>query len=293
VKRRIVVLALNPSIDAEWRVDDVRWEEKNDVLADRRWPGGKGVNVARWLRRSGEDPLLILPLGGVSGREVSAGLKRERISARVIPIQDDTRTNVIVTTRRCRQLRFNPRGPALSAAEWHAVFSAVLLALPRARCLVLSGSLPRGVPRDAYARIIREANACGVPALLDCDGAALVAGLRARPFLAKPNEHELLAWAQVSNSGREVQSAARAMSARIGSWVFVTRGPGTAFLVNDVLNRQLKKTPRRVKPRNTVGAGDALLAAVARQVARGAAPAAWLRAGLAAGSAATRLTPGV
>ena len=45
-----LILALNPSVDAEWRVDRIRGEEKNNVLSERRWPGGKGVNVARWLR---------------------------------------------------------------------------------------------------------------------------------------------------------------------------------------------------------------------------------------------------
>ena len=48
----ILVLALNPSIDAEWRVDDVLWEEKNNVSSERCWAGGKGINVARWLKQS-------------------------------------------------------------------------------------------------------------------------------------------------------------------------------------------------------------------------------------------------
>ena len=64
--KRPVVLALNPSVDVEWQVDHVRWEEKNNVLRERRWAGGKGVNVARWLRYLGAKPELILPLGGDS-----------------------------------------------------------------------------------------------------------------------------------------------------------------------------------------------------------------------------------
>ena len=55
-----LILALNPCIDAEWRVDDVLWEEKNNVQSERRWAGGKGVNVVRWLKHLGGKPLLLL-----------------------------------------------------------------------------------------------------------------------------------------------------------------------------------------------------------------------------------------
>ena len=57
-----LIVALNPSIDLEWRVDQVRWEEKNTIESERRWAGGKGVNVARWLRHLGGKPRLLLPL---------------------------------------------------------------------------------------------------------------------------------------------------------------------------------------------------------------------------------------
>ena len=48
-----LVVSLNPAVDVEWRVETVRWEEKNQVLTERRWPGGKGINVARWLAHQG------------------------------------------------------------------------------------------------------------------------------------------------------------------------------------------------------------------------------------------------
>src|SRR6266511_279269 len=82
---RPLVLALNPSVDVEWRVAQVRWEEKNEILSERRWPGGKGVNVARWLKHLGARPQLLIPLGGQTGRELAAGLHRARISTCVLP----------------------------------------------------------------------------------------------------------------------------------------------------------------------------------------------------------------
>jgi 1-phosphofructokinase family hexose kinase len=301
-----VVVALNPSIDAEWRVDRVLWEEKNNILAERRWAGGKGVNVARWLKHLGAKPRLILPLGGASGSELAAQLKRERLSARIIPLREATRVNVIVTTRTQGQLRFNPAGPTLSRREWQTTLDGVRRALRQAGCLVLSGSLPRGVPVDAYAQLIRLAQAGNVPAFLDCDGRALAAAVRARPFLVKPNEHELLEWfrsagrrpgpvgqaSRLSSETQKIHTAALALSRQTCGWVFVSRGAKPALLVNACAQQCLTARPPAVKPRHTIGAGDSLLAAVVLQVLRGASPEQWLQAGLATGSAATQVEAG-
>lgn len=126
-----LVLALNPSIDAEWQVDDVLWEEKNNVLSERRWPGGKGINVARWLKHLGERPHLLLPLGGAAGRELAAGLRAEKIPATIIHLEQPTRVNVIVTSSRGGQIRFNPLGPRVSPASWNEISKSVERILTR------------------------------------------------------------------------------------------------------------------------------------------------------------------
>jgi len=107
-------VALNPSIDYEWKVDDVQWEEKNIVQSERRWAGGKGVNVARWLQHLEGESRLLLPLGGETGRELAGFLRQEKLAAEIIPLRQPTRVNVIVTTAARGQLRFNPKGPELS-----------------------------------------------------------------------------------------------------------------------------------------------------------------------------------
>jgi len=304
--KRPVVVALNPSIDAEWRVDGVRWEEKNNVLSERRWAGGKGVNVARWLKHLGEDPQLILPLGGASGRELATLLRAEKIAATIIRLgqfpssegagvgssDHSTRVNVIVSTKAQGQLRFNPLGPLLSKREWQRTLASVRAALRKASCLILSGSLPRGVPVNAYAQIIRLARAAKVPTLLDCDGPALAAAVPAKPFLVKPNDHELAQWSAATSRSVGLRPGALAMSKVTGGWVLVSRGAKPALLVNVTQSIELTATPPKVKPHNTVGAGDSLLAAVAQQIIRHAAPKTWLRAGLATGSTATQLDAG-
>ena len=288
-----LILALNPSIDAEWRVSEVQWEEKNNVLSERRWAGGKGINVARWLKHLGGKPQLLLPLGGPTGDELAGYLRREKIPTRIIPLREATRVNAIITTDEGRQMRFNPAGPRLSIGESHNIFQQVETLLRKAKLLILSGSLPRGLAADTYQRLILLGRKHGVRTLLDCEGPALAAAVKALPFLVKPNEHELAAWWGKSlRTEPQVRRAAAALSEATGGWVLVSRGSDRSLLIN-VRETFLKfAAPRRVNPRNTVGAGDALLAAVAHKIQQDAPPPEWLKEGLATGTAATQLLPG-
>ncbi len=289
----LAVLALNPSIDAEWIVARVRPEEKNEVCSERRWPGGKGVNVARWLRRFGRRARLWVPLGGLTGRELARQLRREGLPARVFPVSQPTRVNVIVTPDEGPQLRFNPLWHRWPRGEWLRVAAALRARLPRLRWLVLSGSLPRGIPRRAYATLIRDAARAGVASVLDCDGPALAAAVPARPWLVKPNETELAEWSgEALSSDAAVVRAARALAASTEGWVLVSRGERGGLLVHAAEGVSLSARAPRVRVRNTVGAGDALLAAVVDRVVAGAPPAQWLAWGLAAGSAAAACAPG-
>jgi fructose-1-phosphate kinase PfkB-like protein len=320
-----LVLALNPSIDAEWRVDDVLWEEKNNVQSERRWAGGKGINVARWLKHLGGRPQLILPLGGETGAELAVCLREEKIPTHIVRLRGPTRVNVIVTTNAGRQMRFNPLGPKLSRRNWGEILGSVERNLRQLRTnpcaqaksthpssghplpigwgggrgegisglLILSGSLPRGVPVTAYAQLIRLARRFGVRTLLDCDGPPFAAAITARPFLVKPNEHELAQWwRKPLRSEGETVSAARALSEQTREWVLVSRGAKRILLVNHADGFQFAVLPSRVKPRNTVGAGDALLAAVAHQIQLGHEPEQWLCQAVMTGTVATQCAPG-
>lgn len=196
-------------------------------------------------------------------------------------------------------MRFNPSRPKLSQSEWQATPTSVEQRLcasalgPRRSAetspnpnqsrltsdalfaglhlLVLSGSLPRDVPVTVYAQLIRLARRFGVRTLLDCDGSALAAAVKARPSLVKPNEHELAQWAgNRFGSEADVVRAASALSSRTGEWVLVSRGAKRALLVNSNEKFVAFEKPPLSKPRNTVGAGDAMLAAVANHASSGA-----------------------
>ena len=291
----MLVLALNPSIDCEWQVDKVRWEEKNTVASERRWAGGKGVNVARWLKHLGENPQLLLPLGGATGKELALCLRQEELAAKIVPLREPTRVNIIVTTSARRQMRFNPKGPELSAREWQAILDTVKRQLSWSTfgLLALSGGLPRGLASDAYAEMLAIAHRQGTRCFLDCDGAPLASAVKARPFLVKPNVHELAEWSgQSLMSLSKIVAAAQTLSKITRGWVLVSRGQHGALLINARAQFQLACSATKVNPLNTVGAGDAMLAAIIHQVQRGSPPEEWLRWGIAVGTAATQTAAG-
>lgn len=286
---RILVLALNPAVDVEWTVSGVGWDEKNTIEAERRWAGGKGVNVARWLRAAGVSAELLVPMGGSSGRELGRHLRAEGLPFRPFRLSQETRIDYIVTTPTGRQLRFNPRGPVIRPEEQRALFERIERRFPRRGIVVLSGSLPRGLPATVYGELAGRARERGGMALVDSDGPVFAAAVKARPFLLKPNEHELRQWAG-GRVGTEsaLRGAAAELSAATGGWVLLTRGPRPAWLIHHDVDRWWTAAPPPVRIQNSVGAGDAVLASVAAQIAQGNGPAEWLRWGMAAGAVAAQ-----
>jgi 1-phosphofructokinase family hexose kinase len=293
VTRKTLVLALHPALDVEWLLDEVRPWEKNEVHSERRWPGGKGVNVARWLRWLGGDPTLFIPLGGLTGQELLAGLRGEKLRSIVFPLREPSRINVIVTPKRGPQLRLNQLWPRFSAMEQRSVVATAKTHVARAPLTLLSGALPRTLPRDTYARLVRHARVNGRRVILDCDGEPFARALPERPFLVKPNQFELGQWhGRPLRTEAAVRRAALNLSGITSGWVLVSRGGDGALLVKAEPRVVLSARAPKVALRNTVGAGDAMLAAVAHQITIGAAPEEWLHHGVATGTAATQIAPG-
>ncbi len=288
-----LVLSLNPAIDLEWQVREVRWEEKNTIESERRWAGGKGVNVARWLRFLGGHPRLLMPAGGSSGRELVTRIRAEGLPVHIVPIQEATREDIIVTTVETKQLRFNPRGPLVSTAEWRNIDKVLDQELRKSSQIIISGSMPRGAEPTLYARIVKRACQSGVRVLLDCDGPAFAAAVKERPFLVKPNQHELEQWCERSlRTDKALKTAAMELSRQTGGWVLVSRGPKPACLVHNDLDTFIQAPPPPLKIQTTVGAGDALLAGVASRLEQDAPPETWLKWGVTAGVAATQCQAG-
>ena len=264
----IVTVTLNPALDVTYRVDRLRTGGTNRVSAVAERAGGKGVNVARVLAGRRRSVLVTGLLGaGATGEALRADLDRAGLPHRLTAVRGATRRTVAVVADDDGVTGLWEPGPVVGAVEWQR-FAEVDFpaALAGAAVVVLSGSLPPGVPVDAYAVLLRQAAAVGVPGVLDADGEALRAGLAGRPALVKPNAEEA-----ARASGLPEAAGPRAAAERLrelgAEAAVVTAGPDGMFGSADGLSWHTP-APRRVRG-NPTGAGDAATAALALALADG------------------------
>ncbi|MBP0455206.1 1-phosphofructokinase family hexose kinase [Kitasatospora sp. RG8] len=279
----ILTVTLNTALDVTYRLPEVRRHGSNRVREVTRQAGGKGVNVARVLAALGQEAVVTGLAGGATGRAVRADLAAAGLHDELVEVAGETRCTVAVAEDTDTTVYLEP-GPVVSAAEWQHFLAHYERLLPGAAVAVLSGSLPRGLPDDAYLLLVERAGAHGVPALLDADGPALLHGLPAGPAVVKPNIDELAAATGVQDplEGAELLRAAGAGA------VVASLGPDG--LLACTADGRWRARPPGPLPGNPTGAGDSAVAALALGLATGTAWPDRLRQAVAL-SAATVLAP--
>ena len=287
----IATLTLNPTLDVSFSVDEVFHTRKMRGRDERHAPGGGGINVARVFVRLGGNARCHYLSGGSTGVALDGLLDLHQLVRRKVPIRGETRvsTTVFEAASRC-EYRFVTDGPEVSADEWQQC----LTELAEADCdyIVTSGSLPRGVPDDFYARVARQARARGVRVVLDSSGAGLAGGLAGgNVFLVKPSIGELrgLTGRELASDEEIAESAQAIVSRGEAEHVAVTMGRDGALLANAAGTLRLPAIEADVA--SAVGAGDSFVAAMVHALASGRDPEDAFRYGIAGGTAAI-LTPG-
>lgn len=296
----IVTVTPNPSIDrtvtlatpltrgAVQRVDSVTNE-----------PGGKGVNVARALTLAGVDAVALLP--AAEHDPLITALHTASVPFRCVPVTAAVRTNLAITEPDGTTTKINERGATMDAATLDKLTHSVVNAAEHTAWLVLSGSLPPGVPDSWYAEVVALLAPYRCKVAVDTSEgplAALAAAFdRAAPDLIKPNAEELAGLVGASAEALEaaaavgnpepVVAAARLLIDRGVGTVLATLGAAGAVLVDDT--GAWMATPPPIVPRSTVGAGDSSLAGYVRADVGGAEPPRRLRMAVAYGSAAASL----
>jgi len=255
----IVVVCLNPALDVTHQLDAVRWGGVNRPRAVHARPGGKGLNVARTLYALGADVLVLGLAGGIIGAGVEAALRGLGVPAAFTLLTGETRRTFSVVDD-SRVTAFHEPGPEVGAAEFDEFRVSYEKALAGAQAVVLSGSLPPGLPAGTYATLIQAAR---VPVVLDTHGEALRRGAAAGPAVVKPNRAELEALTGRSlTTAEEVTAAAGEL--RGARAVVITLGPeGLLAATGDGCWRA--RVPAAVAG-NATGAGDAVAAALAHGI---------------------------
>lgn len=282
----ILTVTLNPALDLATSVAKVTPTHKLRCAPAQRFPGGGGINVARVLHRLGADCTALALAGGAVGQQLRGLIEREGVPLHVLPIAGETRENFsVLETSSGNEFRFVLPGPQIQAQEWQACLNFIDSLLEPPRYLVLSGSLPPGVPEDAYAQLAQVAKRRGVRVVLDSSGAALAAGLRQGVFLVKPSLRELceLAGRALDSQAQWQEAAQQIVRSGGAQMVALSLGAQGAMLVSD--QGTWRADALTLPVLSATGAGDAFLAGMLWAHACGQASDEALRYGVAAGSA--------
>ena len=268
----ILTVTMNPSIDTRYSVDHLIIDDVNRVTPQKT-AGGKGLNVSRVLVQLGDDVMATGLLGGHSGAYLASLMDADGIPNRFTPIAGESRT-CIALLHDGNQTELLESGPVVSAEELEAFMANFAELVAGASCVTLSGSLPKGVPADTYARLVALAAQAGVPVLLDTSGAALDAALDAevKPTLVKPNLTEINGLLGTSFTPDDLPAlqetlAADARFAGI-DWVVVSMGAAGSVAFHK--GRVLRARAPRIECVNATGSGDSTIAGFAHAIAAGA-----------------------
>lgn len=269
----IRTVSLNPAVDKTVTVARFGLGTVNRVTAVRLDAGGKGLNVARVVHALGEPVVAVAAVAGTAGRFLAQRLSDEGVVCAFVEGEGETRTNLkIVDPVLGTHTDVNEPGTPLSADGLEAVERLAFDALGPGDWLVLTGSLPPGAPVDLYGRWTTEAHRRGARVVVDADGEAFAQGVAAGPDLVKPNRAEAERWAGRPLGDDEALEGVVADLRGAGAQaVALTLGAEGAWFVSPA--GLWKARGPRVDVKSTVGAGDALVAALTVALSQGREPA--------------------
>ncbi|MBC7693058.1 MAG: 1-phosphofructokinase family hexose kinase [Methylotenera sp.] len=283
---KVITLTPNPALDLSGHVKGLVPNEKNYVFAERRDPGGNGINAARIATRltSGEsgsrkiDVIATGWLGGAAGQEVKRLLDREKVGNSFLPISGETRTNVTVSNEATdQQTRLTFPGPTISRKEQQSLFRS-LKRIQGEGLYVIGGSLPPGCPKTIHLEIAKIAARKGFGVIADVPAVILKpllskqkvtrrhpSGLGSKHtselFMIKPNLAELEEWSgRKLGSQKAVIEAGIQLARKVCLVVVSLAEKGALLIYGDQV--WMAHAPK-VKAKGTVGAGDSMVGAMA------------------------------
>jgi len=257
---KIVTVTLNPVLDRTLWVEDFQQEKTLIASCSESFAGGKGVNVARALKNLNIKSTVtgFLPCGGSDF--YTAILNKEHIKHRFLYVKGLLRINTtIISDKAKRETHIREKGPLLTA-DTISTFRLLLKKLVDVNTMVvLSGSLPSGISTDTYNTLIKDIKSKGALSVLDTSGDSLLEGLKAKPYLIKPNISEVKdACGFLPGSFQELVKAVKILhSTGIPNVIISMGSEGLIFSRGkDIIHVRCNIQ----KPLNTVGSGDAALA---------------------------------
>lgn len=260
----ITTVTLNASIDKAYHMDKaIENGTVMRVAVCRNTAGGKGLNVARVIKICGSDVEATGMVGGFNGRYLESMLEDDGIRNRFYHIDGETRSCINILDEKYGSTEYLEPGCQVKETEWQDFVQNVFAQLiADSDVVTMSGSAPKGLPKDIYAKLIKIAQNLGKKVILDTSGELLKEGLKAKPTMIKPNKDEIEALFGVKIKGlKDVKQYAKEIHSKGIPYVVVSLGGDGAMLVSDK-GICIAKSPE-LEVVNTVGCGDSMVAAFA------------------------------
>lgn len=258
----IVTVTMNPAIDKTVEIGQLVPGGLNRIHKVEYDAGGKGINVSKTIHELGGESIAAGFLAGNAGRTIESVLKARGIRSDFVWVEGETRTNTKVLEDNGEVTELNEPGPDITESQLNALISKLEGYAADGVLFVLAGSIPNGINIDIYERLIRLLHAKGAKVLLDADGCMFRQALDAGPDIIKPNRAELEEFMGIDYraSDRDLLKTARQLRGKGVNTVAVSMGKSGAMFVRD--GYEVRCPALHVKAHSTVGAGDAMVAAL-------------------------------
>ena len=254
----VYTITLNPALDYVMKVGSLRFDDINRSKAEQIYYGGKGINVSVVLSRLGTENKALGFVAGFTGEELERMLKEDNIECDFNHLQNGL-TRVNVKIKADTELDINANGPDVSEAEIEELLTK-LDDIKEGDVLVLAGAVPKNLPSDVYEKILQRLSGRGVKFVVDATGELLLKVLKFKPFLVKPNHHELGdLFSVTTKTDEEIEIYAKKLQQMGASNVLVSRGGDGAMLI-DEFGTVKKIGNAKGTLINSVGCGDSMVA---------------------------------
>ena len=254
----IYTVTFNPALDYIVNMDNLKLGETNRSTSEMILSGGKGINVSIVLKNLGFDNVALGFVAGFTGEEIENGTRKLGITTDFIHLKEGL-SRINVKLKASEETEVNGTGPIISEDELNALYGK-LENLKKDDILVLAGSVPNTLPQDIYEKIMEMLQDKGIKIVVDATKDLLLNVLKYKPFLIKPNNHELSEIFGVEiKTEQKIIDYAKKLQDKGARNVLVSRAGDGAILIAE--NGDIYKSPApKGKVINSVGAGDSMVA---------------------------------
>ncbi|MDQ0359323.1 1-phosphofructokinase [Breznakia pachnodae] len=259
----IITVTMNPAIDKTAVVDELVVGGLNRLEQTMMNAGGKGINVSKTIQALGGESLATGFIAGTNGAFIKESLDQLSIDNDMVEVAGNTRVNLKVLNKDMDLTELNEEGPYIDEVALRALVDKIVKHASKNDYVVLSGSVPGSVPKDIYAKLIKQLKQNKIKVILDADGDLFAHAIEEVPNVIKPNKYELCKYYEISEDCKndEIVKLGKALLDKGMQLIAISMGKEGALFIDSEHTAMVKGL--KVDAHSSVGAGDAMVAAIA------------------------------